>query len=181
MLTTRGALANFHFSPDFRHVQGHLAYMPDWEGFLIGRVGIFLYRDPRDILVSWYYYLDEIKENHPLNTLAIGLNFKHERDRMAAMIKHIHPFLRGFTPWINHPKVCSVRYEDILFRPEEALSDLAFVLKEPLSFLVERSKVRKSRTYRKAKPGNWREEFKSHHIKAFERDYSDIMDKWGYA
>jgi hypothetical protein len=143
-----------------------------------GRTVFFLYRDPRDLMVSWAHYVDVIPRENPLAN-KFDVNLKDQEDKLAALIHNLPEWFGYFIGWMDH-NIIPVRYEGLINNPEEELERAAEVLPEPLDYLVERSKMRSGPTYRRAKIGGWREEFQHHHTVTFEKYWSEIMDRLGY-
>jgi len=166
-------------SPGRHHIRGHIGYSEPILQLIGNRIPFFLYRDPRDIIVSWAYYMDETPDNSPIATIK-GVDIKHSSDRIAVLIETLPFIVRPFLGWLDYEKIISLRFEDIINNPEQALEPVAAVIPEPLEYLVARSKMRASPTYRRAKLGNWHDEFQPHHIKAFEAIWGDIMDRMRY-
>ena len=166
-------------SPGRHHIRGHVGYSESILRLIGNRVPFFLYRDPRDIIVSWACYMDETPDDSQI-AIINGVDIKHSSDRIAALIETLPFIVRPFLGWLDYEKAISLRYEDIINNPEQALEPVAAAIPEPLEYLVARSKMRASPTFRRAKPGNWRDVFRPHHIKRFEVKWGDIMDRMGY-
>ncbi len=145
----------------------------------------FIIRDPRDIVVSWLHYANKIGGHHALRRLRrIDINVKNvvnikgAEDRMMAVIKSVRPYMTGYLDWSEH--ATTVRYEKLLSEPEKELATVAEILGEPLDKLVERSKFRGGKTFRKGVAGEWKKEFSQDHIKFFDEIYADVMERWNY-
>ena len=176
-----GRWVRYKLSLDKRHIVGHIQYFREAERLLRGRVGVFLLRDPRDIIVSWHHWLDNCASHHIFSTLMAGHNIKDAEDRIAALIESLKFVVEGFVPWMSHPDILPIRYEELMEDPEQALAGVAESLGLPLGNMVEKAKFRGGTTYRKGTPGDWETEFEKHHRDAFDEGWANIMDAFGYA
>lgn len=172
-------LEGIYRSPGKHHIRGHLICTDEVVELTNGRVAFFLYRDPRDLMVSWAYYIDEVADDNTLVYVAKGINLKNSRDRIFDLIKYLPGWFERYLGWLDQD-VIPIRYEGLINSPARELEPVAEAIPEPLEYLVARSKMRASPTYRRARPGNWREEFKPHHRRAFEKGWAEIMDMLGY-
>jgi len=174
-------------------ISGHLACHPFVFELLGDMPKFFIIRDPRDIIVSWAHFASKIGYNHVLARLynldnqitrVTGVNHydivdvKSAKDKIMALIKTVCPFMQGFLDWPNH--ATTVRYEKLLSDPEEELAPVAEILDEPLDMLVERSKFRGGKTFRKGVAGEWKKEFQYRHNTLFNEIFADVMERWGY-
>jgi len=137
-------------------------------------------RDPRDVIVSWFHYVDMEARRHPFARFGT-INYKdYEGDeRMGLIIENICPLFDGYLPWLDED-ITVLRYEDVLDKPEEALAPVAEAVDISLDVLVERSKFRGGKTFRKGVAGEWRHEFSGDHLRRFNQLYRHIMEAWGY-
>jgi len=163
-------------------ITGHIPYSRGAVGLTANMHRFTLLRDPRDTIVSWYYYVDAIREGHPFERFVThrGLKNYHGEKRLTEIIKQLVAIFDDFLPWLDE-RIIPLRYEELINAPEVALEPVAMALGEPLDVLVERSLYRGSETFRRGEPGAWREEFTEEHIEQFDALYGHIMDAWGYA
>ena len=165
------------------HLPYHPCYIPILEG--LGIQVIFLYRDPRDCIVSWKYWI--------LRTEEVGggfINFiTDEGIRLAKTddpIKHIisksffhwHRFLG----WMDHENVLSISYEDMLNNQQETFDKIVRFngLGGNHQLMKERINPSTCSTFRKGIIGDWKEEFTTEHEKLFWEEMKDIMETLGY-
>jgi len=150
------------------------------------KVRIFLRRHPGDILVSWMYFLKTVGEydkRGPFNFPELadrGMDVHKSRDKLNFLLIYAKPIIEKFIGWMGDDKVHKLRYEDLITNPEEALATVAHDLGCSLDVMVERSKFRGGRTFRAGRIGDWKDEFKKHHLVKFKRNYGEIMDAFGY-
>ena len=144
-----------------------------------GMSSVFVYRDPRDMIISHIFYATEIHTGHWMH--------KYYTESLGSMEQRINAAILGvaepgseLTPlrqryahymgWLEQPGVLCLRFEDIILDQRLALSRLLDYLnlrgfspkisrEEAITVLQEAILPRKSGTYRKAQPGNWREYF----------------------
>ena len=140
-------------------------------------------RDPRDIIVSWHHYIDVVARERRISMVESdkSLNYKdYDGDaRKDLLIETVHETIERFLPW-GDTDVVATRFEDIIERPEEALVPVAKRIGTPLDVLVERSKFRGGKTFRKGLVGEWKHEFNDKQKKRFDELYGHIMEVWGY-
>lgn len=102
---------------------------------------IFLYRDPRDVAVSTTLYIKHVLTIHPLHKTIVKLS---DSDALALILgggvvpsegntdcgyiiyEGMKTFCEDALQWINHPKVASIRYEDITTDPIKTLTDALY-------------------------------------------------------
>jgi len=166
---------------------------------------IFLYRDPRDVVVSVYHYI--MKEKTPrhayynmyagfgsddvrLMKAIIGFREGEKEYRNSPQsIPSIKLVYDAYQSWLNRPDVLTVKYEDLVgpSRIKMIESIIKFI---GVNYSVELlNKIKnegydpnKSHTYRKGESGSWKNEFNLEHITAFKRNFSDQkLALWGYA
>lgn len=168
-----------NLDPIHHHVRGHAGYFDELKMWTMNRTCIFLYRDPRDVIVSWSYAMDRVTVGNMLSDLEFG-NVKNAPDRIGMLIEGLPQMFETFLPWFKQPGVHKIRYEDVLYCPERVLAPIALELDVPLRDLVERSKYRKTGTFRAGRVGDWRNDFTDAHCATFESGWGTIMEAMGY-
>lgn len=161
---------------------------------------IFLYRDPRDMLVSHVFYATEMYEGHGMHSYYTEiLNSMEERLNAAIMgvtepgyelasVKERYDSYRG---WLNQPGILCLKYEDLILNRESTLGRLldyiesrGFTLNkqrhEAIGSLMNSIAPRKSGTFRKGIPGNWREYFTDSNKTLFTQVAGDLLIDLSY-
>jgi hypothetical protein len=160
----------------------------------------FIYRDPRDLLVSQVFYATDIYEDHALH--AYYNRLPNMDERLKAVIQGIYEDEKAnrpgiadqyarFTAWLNFPGVMPVRFEDlILSRPQTIRAMLdhleASGYRIPLDSQSAVEKVmqaidpKRSPTFRKGVVGDWRAHFNAEHKRMFKETAGDLLIRLGY-
>ncbi|MCG8632398.1 MAG: sulfotransferase domain-containing protein [Desulfobacterales bacterium] len=100
---------------------------------------VYIYRDPRDVMVSWFHYLNnrqfyinnpQVEDmrcdcfstfiRRPVNgflrySYSESGNFKNVVERWAAHV----------SGWLNYPGTCIVKYEDLFYEPQMVVKQVA--------------------------------------------------------
>jgi hypothetical protein len=82
-------------------------------------------------------------------------------------------------PW-QDTDIIHIRYENLLDNPDKELVPVVAALGTPLDVLVERSRFRGGKTFRKGLVGEWKHEFNRRQKERFNELYGHIMEAWGY-
>ena len=163
-------------------ISGHILPIPAMVRLSNGLPSFILYRNPRDIIVSWYYYVDKISRKHRVTKIGnSNLNYKdfEGEDRKNLLIGNLHGQMAPMLPW-GDTDIIPLRYEGLLECPEEELAPVSAASGIDLDVLVERSRYRGGKTFRKGVAGEWRHEFSDKQKKKIDELYGDIMEAWGY-
>ncbi|MQR94499.1 sulfotransferase domain-containing protein [Fictibacillus phosphorivorans] len=180
-------------------LSGHIYYSASWEKLLqdLDLKQVFLYRDLRDVVVSYNYYIEKV--DAPLHQY---YQKKHlsKKERMLSIIRgipdlghqDIHDWFSEFKGWLTAPNVLSVKFEDLL-RSEDSLDQsvqkiVQFITEEELENLdqtiIKRAKenisTQDSATFRKGTIGNWKEEFDEEISDAFKEIAGHLLIELGY-
>jgi hypothetical protein len=97
----------------------------------------------------------------------------------------------AYLGWLAEPRVLCVRFEDLILNRDEALGKILDYLslrgftpsvtrREAVEAMKSTIAPRKSGTFRKGKPGNWREHFSQDNIKNFKEATGDLLVRLGY-
>jgi hypothetical protein len=165
-----------------------------------GRATIFVYRDPRDMIISQIFYAMEMYEEHWMHDYYTQELHSME-ERINAAIQGVQRPGTELTPlrkryqtylgWLDQPRVLSLRLEDLLLNREAALNRLLDYLAEhgfrhqvsrsnALAVLSQSIAPKKSGTFRKGKPGNWKEHFTDANKALFKEQVGDLLIQLGY-
>lgn len=164
------------------------------------RATIFLYRDPRDMIVSHVFYATDLHAGHGMHRY-----YNQELDSMEA---RIDAAIRGVTVpgyelasvrqrydsyrgWLDHPGVLCLKFEALILERKAALNRLLDYLAEKgyqphlsrqtaVDSLADAIAPRKSGTFRKGVPGNWQEHFTPANLETFRQVAGDLLSEWGY-
>lgn len=165
-----------------------------------GRASIFVYRDPRDMIVSHVFYATQMHTGHwmhryyteTLHTMEERINAAIQGvDEDGTELSDIRTKYLAYTGWLEQPQVLCMRFEDLILNREAALGRLLDYLEqrgftpqvdrsEAIPVLLEAIKPKKSGTYRKGQPGNWREHFTSTNKALFKEQAGDLLLRLGY-
>ena len=181
---------------------GHLHALPDIVDVLTGRntIPFFIYRDPRDVVVSHVFYVSEIEINHVHHDYYVNV-LKTFDDRLTTSILGLPesktPFpdiamrFEPYLGWLDSPKTLSIRYEDFILDLEATLTRIINYAKNnefPLQVSQEVTITNlknainpdKSPTFRTGKIGKWQEYFNKGHIQVFKDICGDLLIRLGY-
>jgi hypothetical protein len=164
------------------------------------RATIFVSRDPRDMIVSHVFYATQMHAGHGMH--------HYYNEKLQTMEERINAAIAGvkepgaeLTPirakyehylgWLDQPDVLCLRFEDLILDQENSLGHLLDYLSirdftpksdRPQAILTLQNAIAPGRsgTYRKGKPGNWREYFTDANKSLFKENTGDLLIRMGY-
>jgi sulfotransferase 6B1 len=164
---------------------------PDWCSF-------FLFRDPRDLLISHIHYSTDIHKGDSMRPIYARLPDFASRLEIAIQGTEDYPYLpdvfkryERYLPFLQAPGVCVLRFEELRSDPDGAIrrvlehitsrSGLAFAGTDRAVAGVK-SAINPSRspTFRKGAAGEWREVFTDGHKRLFKEVAGDLLIRLGY-
>ena len=163
------------------------------------RVNYFIYRDPRDMLVSQVFFATDTHEEHGmheyykslpdfgarLNIAITGI----ERDGLKMV--SVKQRYEGVFQWLDQKHVKCLRFEDLINHRDVTLNAMldevektGYKIPTPrersLAVLVDAIQPKKSHTFRSGKTGGWKQHFTDEHKKLFKEVAGDLLVRLGY-
>ncbi len=180
---------------------GYVDPTPENVDFLCrpGRVNYFLYRDPRDLLVSQVFFATDMYEDHGMHAYYNSLPDFASRlnvaitgiDQDGLKMASVKQRYEGVLAWRQTAGVLCLRYEDFLSRPEatfQAMLDevekagyrIRMGRPQAARILANSIQPHRSRTFRSGKAGGWRDHFTAEHKRLFLDVAGDLLVRLGY-
>jgi hypothetical protein len=180
---------------------GYLDPAPEIVSFLTqsGRVNYFIYRDPRDMLVSHVHFATDMHEEHGMHAYYQSLPDFNARlkvaitgiDRDGLRMVSVKQRYESVFRWLETPGVLCLRFEDLIHQREATLNKMLDEVEktgyeipvsrpQALQVLGEAIQPRKSRTFRSGKTGGWQQAFTEEHKKLFKEVAGDLLIRLGY-
>jgi hypothetical protein len=180
---------------------GYVDATPENASFLTeaGRVNYFIYRDPRDMLVSQVFFATDMHEEHGMHAYYKSLPDFGERlkvaitgiDRDGLKMVSVRQRYEGIFQWLGQNNVMCIRFEDLINNRDATLQSMldevektGYRIPTPrekaLSVLVEAIQPGKSHTFRSGKTGGWVKHFSEEHKSLFKEVAGDLLVKLGY-
>lgn len=165
-----------------------------------GVVSYFIYRDPRDVVVShalWvtkkdvkhrlHRYYTEVLNSVDEHISASILGVPDESMEFSDIRSRFEPYLG----WLELDQVMSIRFEDLIHNRERVIgrmiehfqaSGYQFALNrgEAVEALMRCIDPAKSHTFREGKTGGWRTYFTDEHKALFKEVTGDLLTRLGY-
>ena len=180
---------------------GYVEATPENVAFLCqpDRVNYFIYRDPRDMLVSQVFFATDMHEEHGMHAYYQSLPDFRERlkvaitgiDREGLKMVSVKQRYEGVFEWLEQPSVMCIRFEDLINNRDTTLNSMldevektGYKIPTPrekaLEVLVEAIQPKKSHTFRSGKAGGWKEYFAEEHKSLFKDVAGDLVVQLGY-
>lgn len=163
-------------------------------------VPYFIFRDPRDVVVSHVFYVTEMEPNHVhhayyqslpnfdarLKTSILGLANPAENVEFPDINGRFAPYLG----WLEAPQVLALHFEDLVNNRAATLQRIANHLLERAPLPTPRDTIlasleasinpKKSPTFRSGKTGEWKKHFTDEHKAIFKAAAGDLLIRLGY-
>ncbi|RPI94228.1 MAG: hypothetical protein EHM40_07255 [Chloroflexi bacterium] len=180
---------------------GYVEVSPENVAFLCRpeRVNYFIYRDPRDMLVSQVFFATDMHEEHGMHDYYKSLPDFGERlkvaitgiDRGGLHMVSVKQRYEGVFQWLEQKHVLCIRFEDLINDRDVTLNTMLDEVEKTgykiptsrekaLPVLIEAIQPKKSHTFRSGKTGGWREHFSAEHKKLFKDVAGDLLVRLGY-
>jgi hypothetical protein len=184
-------------------IRGHLCYEPLYADELNKRhtVNYFIYRDPRDVVVSEAHYLRDMNRWHKLHPYF--RDAATMEDAIMLSINGLDPPVPGipypniaarfnrYIGWLDRDDCLSIRFEDLVSEQQpEIIRSIAefYAPRTQTSFDVEAATThmrtliapKKSHTFRSGKKAGWQREFTAAHRARFAEVTGDLLLRLGY-
>jgi sulfotransferase 6B1 len=183
---------------------GYVEATPENVAFLCkpDRVNYFIYRDPRDMLVSQVFFATDMHEEHGMHEYYNSLPDFGERlkvaitgiDRDRVYMVSVKQRYESVFQWLDASRqqhVLCIRFEDLMNDRNATLNRMLDEVEKTgykiptsrekaLTVLVEAIQPGKSHTFRSGKTGGWREHFRDEHKKLFKDVAGDLLIGLGY-
>jgi hypothetical protein len=163
------------------------------------RVNYFIYRDPRDMLVSQVFFATDMNEEHGMHEYYKSLPDFGERlkvaitgiDQDGLYMVGVKQRYASVFEWREQPHVMCIRFEDLINHRAATLDAMLDEVEsigykiptsreKALSILVKAIQPKKSHTFRSGKTGGWREHFTQEHKNLFKDMTGDLLVKLEY-
>jgi hypothetical protein len=180
---------------------GYVDASPENVAFLCQpeRVNYFIYRDPRDMLVSHVFFATDMHESHGMHAYYQSLPDFTERLKVAItgidqgdlhMVSVLQRY-EGVFQWLAQPLALCLRFEDLINNRNATLNLMldqvektGYKIPTPrekaIEILIEAIQPKKSKTFRSGKTGGWRDHFTDAHKTLFKEVAGDLLVRLGY-
>ena len=180
---------------------GYVDATPENASFLTsdGRINFFIYRDPRDMLVSQVFFATDMHGEHGMHDYYNSLPDFEARlnvaitgiDRDGLKMVSVKQRYEGVFQWLKQKNTMCIRFEDLINNRDATLMSMldevestGYKLPTPrekaLSILVDAIQPKKSHTFRSGKTGGWTQHFSEENKKLFKDVAGDLVVKLGY-
>ena len=161
-------------------------------------VPYFIYRDPRDVVVSHVFYVTKMEPNHVHHAFYQSLPDFDARLTVSILGRsdvdiEFPDIARRFAPyldWLDQPSVMKTHFEDLIHDRAGTLNRIIdhFLARVPLqtdrNLLLESLEnsinPSKSPTFRSGKTSEWKKYFTEEHKKIFKNAAGDLLVRLGY-
>jgi sulfotransferase 6B1 len=161
-------------------------------------VPYFIFRDPRDVVVSHVFYVTDMEPRHVHHAYYQSLPDFDARLRVSILGRPDadmeFPDIAGrFAPylgWLDQPCVLKIHFEDLVNARNATLGHILdhFLARVPLStpretmlgHLESSINPQRSPTFRSGKTGEWRKHFTPEHKQIFKDVAGDLLIRLGY-
>ena len=158
----------------------------------------FIFRDPRDVVVSHVFYVTEMESRHVHHNyyqslpdfdarLTVSILGRSEAEvEFPNIAERFAPYL----DWLNHPEVLAIHFEDLIHNRAATLTRIMDHFLARVALQTNRHLIldslgssinpTKSPTFRSGKTGEWKKYFKDEHKKIFKEAAGDLLIRLGY-
>jgi sulfotransferase 6B1 len=161
-------------------------------------VPYFIFRDPRDVVVSHVFYVTDMEARHVHHDYYQSLPDFDSRLRVSILgrpdsnveFSNIADRFAPYLDWINHPEVLTIHFEDLIHDRAATLTRIMghLLTRTPLpatrqlilDSLETSINPKKSPTFRSGKTGEWKKHFTGEHKKIFKDVAGDLLVKLRY-
>jgi hypothetical protein len=163
------------------------------------RVNYFIYRDPRDMLVSQVFFATDMHGEHGMHNYYNSLPDFSARlsvaitgiDRDGLKMVSVKQRYEGVFQWLEQKYVMCIRFENLINERDVTLSAMldevertGYRIPTPrekaLAVLAEAIQPVKSHTFRSGKTGGWKQYFTGEHKTLFKDVAGDLLVRLGY-
>ena len=180
---------------------GYVDAAPENVAFLCKpeRVNYFIYRDPRDMLVSHVFFATDMHEHHGMHAYYQSLPDFDTRLKVAItgieqdnlFMVNVRQRYQGVCDWLEQPATMCIRFEDLINRRDQTLNLMldqvektGYKIPTPrdrsLEILTEAIQPKKSHTFRSGKTGGWKDHFNLENKQLFKDVAGDLLVRLGY-
>lgn len=165
-----------------------------------GVVAFFIYRDPRDLIVSHVFYATEMHPGHGMHAYYTQKLSTMEQRINAAIqgvqepdtqLSSINEKYQNYLGWLDQPTVLSIRFEGLMLDRQAALNRIldhmaarGFEPQPPrqqaIDALNSAISTGTSGTFRRGQPGEWRDHFTPENKRIFKEVTGDLLQRLGY-
>ena len=158
----------------------------------------FIFRDPRDVVVSHVFYVTEMEKNHVHHAYYQSLPDVDARLKVSILgrpdagmeFPNIAERFALYMDWLNHSEALSIHFEDLIHDRAATLTRILehfltrVPLRTPRKLILEslESSINPSRspTFRSGKTGEWKKYFTEEHTRIFKDVAGDLLIRLGY-
>jgi hypothetical protein len=158
----------------------------------------FIFRDPRDVVVSHVFYVTEMESRHVHHAFYASLPDFDARLRISILgrpdldiaFPNIADRFAPYLGWMDRPEVMKLQFEDLVNNRVSALDSILrhFLARVPLEVpratllaaLEHSINPRRSPTFRSGKTGEWKRYFTPEHKQLFRSVAGDLLQRLGY-
>jgi len=163
------------------------------------RTNYFIYRDPRDMLVSHVFFATDMHLGHGMHNYYQKLSDFDERlkvairgiDQNGLYMVNVRQRYEGVFQWLEQPDVFCIRFEALINQREQTLNlmldhlektgyEIPTPRNQALEILIKTIQPKKSTTFRSGKTGEWQKYYKNEHKTLFKDIAGDLLIRLGY-
>lgn len=158
----------------------------------------FIFRDPRDVVVSHVFYVTEMEAHHVHHDYYQSLPDFSSRLKVSILGRpdanveflNIADRFAPYLGWLDHKEVLAIHFEDLIHDRPATLTRIMdhLLARTPLptsrqlilDALETSINPKKSSTFRSGKTGEWKKHFTDEHKRIFKDVAGDLLIKLGY-
>lgn len=163
------------------------------------RVNYFIYRDPRDMLVSQVFFATDMHKGHGMHEyykslpdfdarLKVAITGIQQDDLYMVSVRERYT---GVFEWLEQEHIMCIRFEELRNNRDETLFAMlnevektGYKIPTPrdkaLEILIEAINPKKSHTFRSGKTGGWVDHFSDENKALFKEVSDDLLEMLGY-